>query len=60
MTASNVWDWIEDFKDQILRIQNQKVADEKWKYFPINVIFNIKLQLNFDVGQMHCHMLNCE
>ena len=29
MTASNVWAWIDDFKYQVLTLQNQKVAEEK-------------------------------
>ena len=29
----------------MLTLQNQNVADEKWKYFPINLIYKIKLQL---------------
>ena len=33
MTASNVWDWIDNFKYQILTLQNQKAADEKINIF---------------------------
>ena len=36
---------IDDFKYQILTLQNQTVANEKYKYFPTNLIFEIKLQL---------------
>ena len=41
MTNSNVGAWTDNFKYQILTLQNQKVADEKCKYFPTNLIFKI-------------------
>ena len=33
ITAFNVWAWIDNFKYQILTLQNQRVADEKLKHF---------------------------
>ena len=29
MTGFNIWAWIENFKYQVLTLQNQKVANEK-------------------------------
>ena len=45
ITACNVWAWKDNFKYQILTLQSQKVADEKYKFFPTIFICKIKLQL---------------
>ena len=64
MTAANVWAWIENFKYKTLALQNKKVANEQWKYFPTNFIFKIKLQLKgyqlVMTGQMLSQILSRE
>ena len=39
MTGSNVCAGIDNFKYQIVTLQNQKVVDEKQKYFPTNLVY---------------------
>ena len=45
-------------------LQNQKVADERYKYFPIILIWIMKLQLKgyskFLQQIRYCHMMNLE
>ena len=36
---------MDNFNNQISTLQNQKVDDEKQKYFPKILVFKIKLQL---------------
>ena len=54
ITAS-VWAWIDDFKSQIFTLQNQRVGDEKYKYFP-KIRLRVNAYLNL-LRQVRCFVI---